>query len=114
MLYLVQIIKYVAGTSPTRTETQASKPSPIMATGSRPIKTSPAGVTQIQVDQSKSIVTDQEANEISRALCNLKSLALSVQEEGSTQNEKLDALNDTVDKANIRLEVANKKIKKLT
>ena len=68
---------------------------------------------QIQIDQSQ-VVSESEADEISRTLGGLKSLALAVQEETSIQNENLDTLTETVDRANQRLKDADKKIKRMT
>ncbi|WAQ93597.1 SNP47-like protein [Mya arenaria] len=79
-----------------------------------PIQIDQSEQSQLQINQSKQVVTDSEADEISRALSGLKSLALSVQEEGACQNEKLDSLNASVESANQRLEKSTKKIKKLT
>lgn len=73
----------------------------------------PTGVDQIQIAQSKQIVSEKEADDISRSLAGLKSLALSVQGEELTQNEKLVSLTASVDRANQRLADKNKKINKM-
>ena len=59
------------------------------------------------------MISDQEVDEICRGLTSLKSLALSVQEEESVQNEKLDSLRTTVDRANERLTAVNKRVKRM-
>lgn len=68
---------------------------------------------QLQVTQEAQVISDQEVDEICRGLTSLKSLALSVQEEESVQNEKLDSLRTTVDRANERLTAVNKRVKRM-
>ena len=65
----------------------------------------------LQISQSKNVVSDKEADEISKALTGLKSLALSVQKEEARQNEQLDLLTNSVETANQRLVVNEKKVK---
>lgn len=70
-------------------------------------------VHQVPVHKSDQIVNKNEFEEISRALRELKSLALAVQDEEVVQNEKLDTLVASVDRANQRLTSTNKKVNKM-
>ncbi|KAL4222047.1 Synaptosomal-associated protein 47 [Mactra antiquata] len=72
------------------------------------------GVDQLQINQSEEIVSQSEANELSRRLEDLKSLAIGVQLEGCDQMETIDSLTTAVDNANIRLEDNQRRIVKLT
>jgi len=72
------------------------------------------GLDQIQIHQSAQVVSKSEADEISRRLVELKSLALATKDEQCTQSEKLDELIPTVDTANVRLMKLDKKAKHLT
>lgn len=69
---------------------------------------------QLQVYQQPQKVSDIEVDEICQGLTSLKSLALAVQEEEGIQNEKLDSLTTSVDRANERLTAINKRVKKMT
>lgn len=75
--------------------------------------TSMVGVDQIQIHQSQQVVSESEADDISKAVSGLKSLALAFQEEGSEQNEKLDSLTTAVDSANQRLKDTEKRVKRM-
>lgn len=68
---------------------------------------------QLQVSQEAQVISEHEVDEICRGLTSLKSLALSVQEEESVQNEKLDSLRTSVDRANERLTAVNKRVKRM-
>ena len=72
------------------------------------------GLDQIQIHQSAQVVSKSEADEISRRLVELKSLALATKDEQCTQSEKLDELIPIVDTANVRLMKLDKKAKHLT
>lgn len=66
---------------------------------------------QLQVTRQE--ISDQEIDQITQGLTSLKSLALAVQEEESVQNEKLDSLRTTVDRANDRLTAINKRVNRM-
>ena len=68
---------------------------------------------QLQVNQQAQVVSDREVEEICQGLTSLKSLALAVQEEECVQNEKLDSLKTTVDRANDRLTAVNRRVQKM-
>ena len=68
----------------------------------------------LQVLQQTQTVSDQEVDQICEGLTSLKSLALAVQEEEGVQNEKLDSLTTSVDRANERLTAVNKRVKQMT
>ena len=67
-----------------------------------------------QVQGQKQIVTDQEVEEISQTLRNIKSIALATGQELDVQNDNIDKLTNTVEKANQRLKENEKRIKHLT
>ncbi|OWF40926.1 Synaptosomal-associated protein 47 [Mizuhopecten yessoensis] len=60
------------------------------------------------------VVSDEEVQELQHTLSDLRSLAISVQQETDTQNEKLDTLTCSVDKANVRMSKVNSRVEKLT
>ena len=62
------------------------------------------------MNQQAQVVSDREVEEICQGLTSLKSLALAVQEEEGVQNEKLDSLKTTVDRANDRLTAVNRRV----
>ncbi|XP_060080488.1 synaptosomal-associated protein 47-like [Ylistrum balloti] len=62
---------------------------------------------------SHQVVSDGEVQEIQQTLSDLRSLAISVQQETGVQNEKLDTLTTSVDKANIRITDVNSRMSKL-
>ena len=59
------------------------------------------------------VVSDEEVQELQRTLGDLKSLSLSVGEELSVQNEKIDILSSDVENANVRVTHTDKKVKKM-
>ena len=67
-----------------------------------------------QVQGQKPIVTDQELEEISQTLRNIKSIALATGQELDVQNDNIDKLTSTVDNANQRIQEHEKRIKHLT
>jgi len=67
-----------------------------------------------QVQGQKQIVTDQEVEEISQTLRNIKSIALATGQELDVQNDNIDKLTSTVDRANQRIQEHEKRIKHLT
>lgn len=67
-----------------------------------------------QVQGQKQIVTDQEVEEISQTLSNIKSIALATGQELGVQNDNIDKLTSTVDRANQRIQEHEKRIKHLT
>lgn len=66
-----------------------------------------AGLTQLQISQSEQVVSESEADELSRRLADLKALAVATQEEQYAQDEKIDHLIPSVERANQRLKEAN-------
>lgn len=62
----------------------------------------------------KQIVTDEEVAEISQTLQNIKSVALSTQQELDIQMDNIDKLTDNVDRANQRVNQTVRQINKLT
>lgn len=98
-----------------REQSQSFKKEVKMTDSNKPVQPNTlVGVNQIQIHQSQQIVSESEADDISRALSGLKSLALAVQEEESEQIEKIDSLTTTVDRANQRLKDTEKRIKRMT
>ncbi|KAL3831840.1 hypothetical protein ACJMK2_023540 [Sinanodonta woodiana] len=77
----------------------------IMTPGQQPV---------IQQSAQQQVVSDEEVAEIGRTLENLKSLALSVQQEEVCQNENLDKLTSKVNRANDRISATNRRMKVLT
>lgn len=69
---------------------------------------------QLQVQGQGQTVSEQEVEQICQGLTSLKSLALAVEEEEGVQNEKLDTLTTSVDRANDRLTAVNKRVKHMT
>ena len=69
---------------------------------------------QLQVQGQGQTISDLEVEQICQGLTSLKSLALAVQEEEGVQNEKLDTLTTSVDRANDRLTAVNKRVKHMT
>ncbi|ESP01651.1 hypothetical protein LOTGIDRAFT_172501 [Lottia gigantea] len=81
--------------------------------GSSKLSTSWGKTTQEQVLKEKQVITNEEVDELSSTLKNLKSMMLAVGEETDIQNEKLDRVTDSVDEANIKLVNVNKRMNKL-
>ncbi|XP_076094256.1 synaptosomal-associated protein 47-like [Mytilus galloprovincialis] len=77
---------------------------------------SPGNVCQegAEVLCQKQIVTDEEVAEISQTLQNIKSVALSTQQELDIQMDNIEKLTDNVDKANQRVKETVRHINKLT
>ncbi|XP_067650045.1 synaptosomal-associated protein 47-like [Haliotis asinina] len=68
---------------------------------------------QSQASMYKEVISDQEVDQLSATLSNLKSMALAVQHEEDIQNGKLDVLKDSVDRANDRIAATTKRTNKL-
>ncbi|XP_046568388.1 synaptosomal-associated protein 47-like [Haliotis rubra] len=68
---------------------------------------------QTQASMYKEVISDQEVDQLTATLSNLKSMALAVQHEEDIQNEKLDVLTDSVDRANDRLAATTKRTNRL-
>ncbi|XP_071108448.1 synaptosomal-associated protein 47-like [Haliotis cracherodii] len=68
---------------------------------------------QSQASMYKEVITDQEVDQLTATLSNLKSMALAVQHEEDIQSEKLDVLKGSVDRANDRLSATTKRTNKL-
>lgn len=66
-----------------------------------------------QLQISHQVVSDAEVQEIQQTLTDLRSLALAAQQETNIQNEKLDTLTTSVDKANLRITDVNSRLAKL-
>lgn len=69
--------------------------------------------SQVSIQSSKKIVSDQEVSELSSILGDLKSMALGVQQEMDDQDEKIKKLGRTVEEANIRVTDTEQRIKNL-
>ncbi|KAJ8314061.1 hypothetical protein KUTeg_008622 [Tegillarca granosa] len=69
--------------------------------------------SQIQAIRTKEIVSEEEVQELSQVLGDLKNMALAVGQETDVQNEKLDKLTSSVNRANDRLEQTDHRIKRL-
>lgn len=69
--------------------------------------------SQIQAIRTKEIVSEEEVQELSQVLGDLKNIALAVGQETDVQNEKLDKLTSSVNRANDRLEQTDHRIKRL-
>lgn len=69
--------------------------------------------SQVSIQASKKIVSDQEVSELSGILGDLKSMALGVQQEMDDQDEKIKKLGRTVEEANIRVTDTEQRIKNL-
>ena len=69
--------------------------------------------SQVSIQASKKIVSDQEVSELSDILGDLKSMALGVQQEMDDQDEKIKKLGRTVEEANIRVTDTEQRIKNL-
>lgn len=69
--------------------------------------------SQVSIQSSKKIVSDQEVSELSGILGDLKSMALGVQQEMDDQDEKIKKLGRTVEEANIRVTDTEQRIKNL-
>lgn len=69
--------------------------------------------SQVSIQSSKKIVSDQEVSELSGILGDLKSMALGVQQEMDDQDEKITKLGRTVEEANIRVTDTEQRIKTL-
>lgn len=68
---------------------------------------------QSQASMYKEVITDQEVDQLTATLSNLKSMAIAVQREEDIQSEKLDVLKGSVDRANDRLSATTKRTNKL-
>lgn len=66
------------------------------------------------VQGKKKIVSDEEVEEISQTLQNIKSVAIATQQELDVQSDNIDNLTGTVDRANQRVNEHIKRIKTLT
>lgn len=71
------------------------------------------GVEKMQ-DQKQEVVSDAEIQVLSSRLGVLKSLASAVGEEMTSQNEALDDLISTVDRADMRVQDANRRMQRMT
>lgn len=68
---------------------------------------------QQQIHQGCQIVSDSEVQELDKVLGNLKAMAIDIAAEQDQQIESIDTLTNKVDRANIRLEVYQERMKKL-
>ncbi|XP_033761715.1 synaptosomal-associated protein 47-like [Pecten maximus] len=66
-----------------------------------------------QLQCSHQVVNDAEVQELQNTLTDLRTLAIAVQQETDVQNEKLDTLTTSVDKANIRITEVNSRLGKM-
>ncbi|XP_052247548.1 uncharacterized protein LOC127855780 isoform X2 [Dreissena polymorpha] len=104
-----------SGTSNPGSSTIAHKFQPDSASQSqtRTIQMNQSELLSLKISHPQKVVSDNEAEEISSALKNMKSLALAIQEEQTSQNAKLDSILSDVDVANQRLKNTSGKIEKL-
>lgn len=71
-------------------------------------------LTTFQVQAQKSNeVSDAEADEILKAICNMKEMAVAIGEEQNHQNELINNLITSVDHSNTHMSEQTKRIKKL-
>lgn len=68
---------------------------------------------QSQKTQSKQIVSDAEAQEVSQIVTNMKNMAVDISKELTIQDEKLDNLTELVDYANSRIQRNTRRVQKL-
>ena len=76
-------------------------------------KPSDAADKQQQQQSRHRHVSDDEVAQLSEMLNSMKLTALGIQSENERQSETIAELTGTVDNANIRLESANRKIKRM-
>ena len=63
--------------------------------------------------QNKKVLTDSDANELSGVLKNMKEMALDIQREQDLQNEQLDLLGLSVERADSKIKKDNKAIRNM-
>ncbi|XP_054847502.1 synaptosomal-associated protein 47 isoform X2 [Eublepharis macularius] len=72
------------------------------------------GGQQAQLQKHREVVSESEAQELKRILRKLKSLALETETELERQDEALDVITSSVDRATMNIDKQNRRIKKLT
>lgn len=65
------------------------------------------------LQQNKKELTDSDANELSGVLQNMKEMALDIQREQDSQNEQLDLLGVSVEKADAKINKESKAIRNM-
>lgn len=63
--------------------------------------------------QPPKVVSDKDADEMSQILRNMKSMAIGIQQEQDRQSHQIEALSDSVDKANERIRKNARNVKHL-
>ncbi|XP_048366467.1 synaptosomal-associated protein 47-like [Sphaerodactylus townsendi] len=88
----------------------------VMHTGSTPSPSQGAsgGSQQVQLQKQEEVVSQSEAQELKRILRKLKTLALETETELERQDETLDVITSSVDRATMNIDKQNRRIKKLT
>ncbi|XP_077160182.1 synaptosomal-associated protein 47 isoform X1 [Paroedura picta] len=88
----------------------------VMQGGSMPSSSQGAGggSQQAQLQKQEEVVSESEAQELKRILRKLKSLALETETELERQDEALDVITSSVDRATMSIDKQNRRIKKLT
>jgi hypothetical protein len=69
---------------------------------------------KVQEQEEEDLITDEEARQLNHMVERMKAMALGVHKEQTHQFERIEALVDTVDNAKLRLQSANRRMKKLT
>lgn len=77
-----------------------------------PTKSLNSDSAQLQLEDTGSVISDEDMEQISNVLNNLQSLAIEVSREQQDQMEKIDSLIADADKTGLRINTSNKNIKK--
>ncbi|XP_061443349.1 synaptosomal-associated protein 47 isoform X2 [Rhineura floridana] len=87
----------------------------IRQSGSTPSSSQGAGGSQqTQIQKQQQVISESETQELKQILRKLKSLALETETELERQDEALDGITSSVDRATMNIDKQNRRMKKLT